>query len=281
MTMKNKIVFIVGPTSSGKTDLAVLICKKFNGEIISADSRQVYRGLDIGTGKEGICKNDKCQISNAKLRIDFIKCRARWISGVPQYLIDIVEPGGEMYNLKNFIDDANLCIRDIQNREKLPVVIGGTGLYVSALTEGYQLSKHKQERGEWAKKKESNFDNLILAVDVPREELYRRIDERLEKRINQGLIAEVSNLIDRGVSTDWLQKIGLEYRFVSQRLMGTIKTDGELFDKLRFAIHGYARRQLTWLRHKISRVEWVMSSDEAVIKTHNFLRKGTGPGRHS
>jgi len=275
--MKNKIIFIVGTTSSGKTDLAVSMCRKFNGEIISADSRQVYRGMDIGTGKEGACRNDKCLMSNVKLRKEFIKCRARYIDNIPQYLIDIVGPGGKMYNLKNFLDDANLITADIWSRGKLPVVTGGTGLYVSALTEGYRLSPTKLGRGKWTVKETPNFDKLIIGIKLPRQEIYRRIDERLTRRLKQGLIEEVSTLISGGVSTDWLQKIGLEYRFVTRRLYGTIKTDRELYDQLRFAIHGYARRQLTWLRHKISRVEWVTGSKETVIKIRNFLSAGDSP----
>lgn len=273
----NKVIFIVGTTSSGKTDLAVLVSKKFNGEIISADSRQVYRGLDIGTGKEGR-PNPKHQTPNTKPRIHFIKSKARYIEGVPQYLIDIVEPGGEMYNLAQFLLDANLMLNDIWSRGKLPVVTGGTGLYISALIKGYKLARAKKGRGQWRKHKKPDFAPLVIGIDCQRDELYKKIDQRLKDRLDQGLIAEVQNLIARGIDPQWLIKLGLEYRFVTWRLRETIASDSGLYDKLRFAIHAYARRQLTWIRHQIGGVEWVRGWQQSQKTINKFLKAEKGGG---
>lgn len=276
--MIKKVIFIVGPTSSGKTSLAVQIAKKFNGEIISADSRQVYRGLDIGTGKEGVGRNVKGLMSNVKLRKNFIKSRARYIEGIPQYLIDIVEPGGEMYNLAQFLKDAHLMLNDIWSRGKLPVVIGGTGLYISALLKGYELSPVKQGRGQWKKQKKPNFQPVVLGTDMPRTKLYNRIDERLKKRIKQGLIKEVSNLLKQGIKPDWLIRLGLEYRYTTWFLQGKITSETEYFDKLRFAIHAYARRQLTWIRHQIGGVRWVSGFSKSQKIINKFIKGESGGG---
>jgi len=270
MRYDHKVIFIVGPTSAGKTGLAVEIAKKFNGEIISADSRQVYRGLDIGTGKEGISKNAKGLMSNAK-REELIKSRARYIDGIPQYLIDIVEPGDTMYNLGQFLGDAKLMLNDIWSRGKLPLVVGGTGLYITGLLKGFMPTPTKKGRGQWKKRKKPDFQSLVVGINPPRATLYKKIDKRLKSRLNQGLIGEVEGLIARGVSPAWLERLGLEYRFVTMRLSGTIKNDDELYDKLRFAIHAYARRQLTWLRHQIGGVRWVSGLSESA----NLITKFT------
>jgi len=292
--MIKKVIFIVGPTSSGKTSLAIEIAKNFNGEIISADSRQVYRGLDIGTGKEGMPSSSnnqetclevesrraitkQAQNFKSQNRIKHIKSRARYIEGIPQYLIDIVEPGGSMYNLAQFLKDAKLTLNDIWDRGKLPVVIGGTGLYISALLKGYELSPVKQGRGQWKKQKKPDFQSVVLGIDMPRAKLYNRIDERLKKRIKQGLIKEVSNLLKQGIKPDWLIRLGLEYRYTTWFLQGKITSETEYFDKLRFAIHAYARRQLTWIRHQIGGVRWVSGFSKSQ-KTINKLIKGEDGG---
>ena len=283
----DKAIFIVGPTASGKTDLAVKIAHYFNGEIISADSRQVYVGLDLGTGKEGEEKisNFQFPISNQN-RLAFIKQRARYIKNIPQYLIDIVEPGGEMYNLSFFLEDAKLLMADIWSRGKLPIVVGGTGLYVTALLKGYKLPKKKRGRGEWRVKEPSDFNALVIGIETDRFKLYKAIDCRLDKRIELGMIDEVKKLLDSGVSPDWLERLGLEYRYTKRYLMketphlnpplGKGRLGGvtikDYRDELRFAIHAYARRQLTWLRHQIDRVEWVTTSAQAANLTVKFLK---------
>lgn len=331
---KKKAIFIVGPTSSGKTSLAADIAKKYNGEIISADSRQVYVGMDIGTGKEGTCHLKRSERSHEILqpvsrglqddsnsRLQYIKRQARWIDGIPQYLIDIVKPGGEKYNLAKFLSDAKLILEDIWQRGKLPIVTGGTGLYISALLEGYSLPPINQSqagetgRGMWHKKIKLNFNPLVLALDMSRPKLYKKIDKRLRYRMELGLIGEVRGLIAGGVDPRWLIKIGLEYRYVTWYLLSkpslnlpltngekpgvanipldkgepegvkvmAIQSDQDLYDKLRFAIHAYARRQLTWIRHKINRPHFIgttrgrgeqsRSEKEAYNKIKQFLLK--------
>ncbi len=281
-----KVIFIVGPTSAGKTDLAVKLARYFGGEIISADSRQVYEGLDLGTGKEGVPRNFKFQISNFKFlegRIIFLKERARYIGEVPQYLIDIVKPGvppvrppgregGEMYNLALFLGDAKLILNDIWQRGRMPIVTGGTGLYISALIKGYDLPKTKQGRGEWRRHRRPNFQSLVIGIKTDRLKLHRRIDLRLKKRIELGLIREVKKLLSSGVPADWLIKLGLEYRFTTWFVQGKFASKSEYFDKLKHAIHAYARRQMTWLRHQIPGVEWVSSSAEAANYIVRFLK---------
>ena len=271
---KNKVIFIVGPTSGGKTDLAVKLARYFDGEIISADSRQVYEGLDLGTGKEGMPRNFKFQISNFKYledRILFLKERARYIGSVPQYLIDIQAPGEGMYHLAQFLSDAKLLLGDIWQRGKVPIVTGGTGLYISALIKGYELPETKQGRGKWRRRRRPDFQSLVIGTATDRPKLHERIDRRLKKRIERGLLEEVKKLLSSGVSADWLIKLGLEYRFTTWYLQGMISSKEEYYDKLRFAIHAYARRQLTWLRHQIPGVEWVSTSADAANLTVKFL----------
>jgi len=269
----NKVIFIVGPTSGGKTDLAVKLARYFGGEIISADSRQVYEGLDLGTGKEGICKIQSPKSKAQNPRVALIKHRARYVGNIPQYLIDIVAPGEGMYHLAQFLKDAKLMLNDIWRRGEVPIVTGGTGLYISALIKGYDLPKTKQGRGEWRRQRRPDFQSLVIGTATDRPKLHRRVDRRLQKRIELGLIEEVKKLLSSGVSADWLIKLGLEYRFTTWYLQGKISSRQEYYDKLKFAIHAYARRQLTWLRHQIPGVEWVSSSAQAANLTIKFLAK--------
>ncbi|HOE74652.1 MAG TPA: tRNA (adenosine(37)-N6)-dimethylallyltransferase MiaA [bacterium] len=239
-----KVIFIVGPTSSGKTDVAIALAREFNGELVSADSRQVYRGLDIGTGKD---------------------------KSYPHHLIDIKNPGGAMFSLGEFLRRANELLPQIWEKGKVPIVVGGTGLYITALLKGYKLPKKKMGRGRWHKQEKPAFDTLVIALDVPRAVLYQRIDERLRRRMEEGLIAEVEGLIRAGVEAKWLNKLGLEYRYVTNYLAGEYGNEEELYNKLRFAIHRYARRQLTWLRHQINGVEWTRGLPCARVKVKQFL----------
>ncbi len=239
-----KVVFIVGPTSSGKTDVAIALAREFNGELISADSRQVYQGLDIGTGKD---------------------------KSYPHHLIDVKKPGGAMFSVGEFLQQANKLLPQIWKKGKLPIVVGGTGLYATALLKGYKLPKKKMDRGKWRRQEKPGFKALVIAMDVPRPVLYQRIDERLKQRMEEGLIKEVEGLIKEGVGVAWLNKLGLEYRYVTNYLKGEYESEEELYNKLRFAIHRYARRQLTWLRHQISGVEWAKGLPYARAKIKQFL----------
>lgn len=225
----DKIIAVVGPTGSGKTDLAIKLAKKFNGIIISADSRQVYRGLDIGTNKEGD-------------PVVWHGFPGREVDGIPQLLIDIVEPGTR-FTLHDWLKNARAAVKEIWKQGKVPFVVGGTGLYVSALVSGYQPGG-----GRFAKNnKPVDFETLILEVDRPRSLLYEKSDARYE-RIFPSLYQEFLGLLDRGAGLEWLQKIGLDYRYA--HLYHTHQaTQDEAIRLFNFRSHAYIRRQLTWWRH--------------------------------
>ncbi|MEX1051877.1 MAG: isopentenyl transferase family protein [Patescibacteria group bacterium] len=233
---KRKIVAVVGPTGSGKTAMALALAKEFNGVIISADSRQVYRGLNIGTNKEP----------------------------VPQELIDIAEPG-ERFTLHDWLERAKYTLERIFESSKVPVVVGGTGLYVTALLEGYQPGS-----GRFSKKRRPvPFQSLAIMPQVERSELYRRSDERYE-RIFDDLIAETKQLIDSGVDPDWLVNIGLDYRYATLFITG--RRNRELaISEFQQASRAYIRRQLTWWRHH-GVVAEVATEQEAKEVVGQFLR---------
>jgi len=239
-----KIIFVVGPTAAGKTDLAIKIAEVADGELVSADSRQVYLGLDIGTGKD---------------------------KSYPHHLIDNVKPGGEMYNLSQFLVDSRRIIKEIWDRQHVPIVVGGTGLYVTALLKGYQLPVNKQERGTWHKRQKPDFSALVIGINPDRDRLYSFIDQRLERRIQAGMIEEVKGLLDDGVPSNWLYKLGLEYRYTVLYLQEQFQSRDEYIQKLKYAIHAYARRQLTWLRHQIPGIKWVRGDEEALRLVSGFI----------
>ncbi|MCX6810544.1 MAG: tRNA (adenosine(37)-N6)-dimethylallyltransferase MiaA [Candidatus Berkelbacteria bacterium] len=304
---KRKIICIVGPTASGKTSWGVSIAKKYNGEIISADSRQVYRGLDIGTGKD---LKDYAEIS--------------------YHLIDICDPG-EKFTMFDWLERAQATIEDIFARGKIPIIVGGTGLYVQALIEGFELEKPKfqssnikysrevlekktliqlqriyhklqindsnldqnnphrliraierAQSGEMVSKKKPNFDALQIAIDLPREVLYQRIDDRVESRFDDGMLEEVQNLIKSGVDKKWLLSLGLEYRIIGNFIIeNSLRIENykienlpeflEMKQRLKFAIHAYARRQLTWFR-RFPKIIWCSDIKSADKKIKKFLK---------
>lgn len=291
-------VLILGPTASGKTKVGVQIAHRFNGEIISADSRQVYKGLDIGTGKD---LEEYRSVSPP----------------VPYHLIDIVPPHYE-FSLYEFIQKFNSAYEDIVKRNRLPVIVGGTGLYLEALLERYKLPMappnlilreelNKLSLEELQKKlislkgKVHNTTDLldrerliraieiaeaekagaptILAVETSpliigithyREALKIRISQRLKKRLEEGLIDEVKKLREEGLSDERLYQLGLEYRYVLWFLQGKIKNKNDLFQKLRSAIWEFSRRQMMWFRRferKGINIEWYSPEDlERIIK---------------
>jgi tRNA dimethylallyltransferase len=263
---------VLGPTASGKTRLAARLAATANGELISADSRQVYRRMDIGTGKD--------------LEDYVIDGRA-----VRTHLIDIVDPGYE-YNLYEFKRDCVAAIREIHSRGRLPVLCGGTGLYLSAILLDYQLLSappcparrveleatpterliaELQSHGPLHNTSDiQDRKRLIRAVEIAeadpasrapsialdarvfglrweRAELRERITQRLTDRLDHGLLDEVRGLLDRGLTHDQLIFYGLEYRYVTEHLRGDI-TRAQMFDALTAAIHQYAKRQDTWFR---------------------------------
>lgn len=263
------IITLVGPTASGKTSLGVDLAKKFNGEIISADSRQVYKGLDLGTGKEGIRKSDKFQNPNDKkndvnCQLSRVKCSARWIEGVPQYLIDIKNPE-ERFNVGEWKELAEAIIEDIVARGKQVFIVGGTGLYVNALVENYQFAGRGQKP-----KGEKKYHVLQIGVKLPRAELYQRIDQRVDDRLEQGMFEEVQGLLDQGVDPEWLINLGLEYKYLTEYLIGRTPNQEEAIQKLKYASHQYARRQLIWLRYH-GQISWVKSKEEASQLVSSFL----------
>lgn len=283
MSAFNMLV-VLGSTASGKTKLAVELAKMLNGEIISADSRQVYRGLDIGSGKD----LDEYQEIN-------------------HHLIDIVDPGYE-YSIFDFQKDVISAYQDITDKNKLAIMAGGSALYVDSILKGYRLIEVPENialraslstlshdtlvskllalkpnlhnttdiiererlvraieiaQGELDAKDEINdfpaLKPLIFAIKWPREVIRQRITERLKVRMEQGLIEEVARLHSQGVSWETLYFYGLEYRFIAQHLQGQF-TKNDCFQKLNSAIHQFSKKQDTWLRRlerNGSKIHWL------------------------
>ncbi len=301
------MITILGPTASGKTDLATHLAARLNAEIISADSRQVYRGMDIGTGKD---------------LADYM------VDGhvVPYHLIDICEPGTK-YNLFRYQQDLLDCYEDIRSRGALPILCGGTGLYIEAVLKGYSLSPVPQNPELRAKLEEksleelthlladlkernhsvmhnktdvdscqrairaieietynltkpteerqcSPIDSLIIGVDIDREERRRKITKRLKERLKAGMIDEVDGLLKRGIPADDLIYYGLEYKFVTEYIIGEL-TYEEMFRQLEIAIHQFAKRQMTWFRGMERRgftIHWIDAMQPMKDKVEKILR---------
>ena len=278
-----KIVAVVGTNASGKSALGVELALRFDAEIISADSRQVFRGLDLGSGK----------ITPQEMK------------GVPHHLIDVREPG-EFFSMADFQRMSFSLVDGILARGRLPMIVGGTGLYVDSVLDGYELSdtepdlayraelethttpelyemllalvpgaqveRNNRNRvmrmlerihdGDDAQPgKSPRYRSLRLGVSWPRDVLARRIEERLEMRLAQGMIEEVQGLLDRGVSRGFLLGLGLEYRFITQHLTGEMPDRGEMLEKLSQAIRKFAKRQMTWFRRNPDIVWLDMSGD--------------------
>ena len=301
-----RMITILGPTASGKTDLATHLAARLNAEIISADSRQVYRGMDIGTGKD---------------LADYV------INGhvIPYHLIDICEPGTK-YNLFRYQQDFLDCYEDIRSRGALPILCGGTGLYIEAVLKGYSLSPVPQnpalrtelegknleeltnilvdlkrrnhsvmhnktdvdscqrairaieiETYNLTKPTEErqcpSIDSLIIGVDIDREERRRKITKRLKERLKAGMIDEVDGLLKRGIPADDLIYYGLEYKFVTEYLIGKLSYD-EMFRQLEIAIYQFAKRQMTWFRGMERRgftIHWIDAIQSMNDKVEEIL----------
>ena len=271
-----KMITILGPTASGKTPVAARLAAEIGGEIISADSRQVYRRMDIGTGKD---------------LGDY--------GTIPYHLIDIREPGTK-YNLFEYQQDFFDAYQDIQSRGAVPILCGGTGLYIEAVLKGYHLSPVPQNQAlrdslegkslaeltqmltDLKAKTGSNMhnttdvdscqrairaieietyniehptprrelppvDSIIIGIDIDRELRREKITRRLKARLEEGMVEEVKALLDEGIPADDLIYYGLEYKFVTEYLTGQITYD-EMFTRLEIAIHQFAKRQMTWFR---------------------------------
>ena len=213
----NHLLTILGPTACGKTAFAARLAYDMDGEIISADSRQVYRGMDIGTGKD---------------LADYT------VNGkdIPYHLIDIAE-AGTRYNVYEWQQGFLDAYSDICSRAKTPILCGGTGMYIESVIKAYEFDGRTFPQ----------FDSLIVGLDISRELRRGKISKRLRARLDEGMIEEVQGLINNGVSTNQLIKYGLEYKFVTLYLLGQLQYD-EMFSLLEIAIHQFAKRQMTWFR---------------------------------
>ena len=301
-----RMITILGPTASGKTDLAAHLAARLNAEIISADSRQVYRGMDIGTGKD--------------LADYTVEGHA-----VPYHLIDICEPGTK-YNLFLYHQDFLDSYEDIRNRGVLPILCGGTGLYIEAVLKGYSLSPvpqnpelRKELEGKTLEEltamlvdlKAKNhsvmhnktdvdscqrairaieietynltkpteerqcppIDSLIIGVDIDREMRRKKITNRLKVRLEEGMVDEIAGLLKRGIPAENLIYYGLEYKFVTEYLIGKLSYD-EMFRQLEIAIHQFAKRQMTWFRGMERRgftIHWVNAAQKMEDKVEEIL----------
>lgn len=292
-----KIVVVCGPTATGKSDLAVALARQFNGEVVSADSRQVYRGMDIGSGK----------VTAAEMQ------------GVPHHLLDVADPRKARYTVDDFTRDASAAIADIHARGKLPIVCGGTGFYIDALVNGVKLPETKANprlRAALAKRttaslmktlarldprraksidphnkvriiraieiatalgavpkatRRRRYDALSIGLNLPRPDLRERIRARLMRRINEGMVVEVAKLKASGVSWKRLHDFGLEYRFVALYLQKKL-TKVQLLEQLETAIAQYAKRQEAWFKRDRS-IHWHAPSDigRIVGRVSSFL----------
>ena len=229
---------VLGPTASGKTKFAVRLARSLSdcglpgAEIISADSRQVYRGMDIGTGKD---------------LADY--------DGIPYHLIDIADPG-EGYNVYRFREDFFRVYDDILSRGAVPILCGGTGLYINAVINGYNFEEHIPLS---SLRSTGSLKPFVIGTLVSREVRNARIDARLKARLEEGMVEEIKGLLDSGVPAGVLIGYGLEYRFVTQFVLGEISYD-EMFSGLSTAIHQFAKRQMTWFRgmeRSGVRIHWV------------------------
>ena len=290
-----KMITILGPTASGKTPVAARLAAEIGGEIISADSRQVYRRMDIGTGKD---------------LADYI------VDGrqIPYHLIDICEPGTK-YNLFEYQQDFFDAYETIRSRGTVPILCGGTGLYIEAVLKGYHLSPVPQNQtlrdalegksleeltrllAELKAKTGSNMhnttdvdscqrairaieietynlehpmprrelppvDSIIIGIDIDRELRREKITRRLKARLDHGMVEEVRALLDEGIPAEDLIYYGLEYKFLTEYLTGQLSYD-EMFQRLEIAIHQFAKRQMTWFRGMERRgfkIHWISAT---------------------
>jgi tRNA dimethylallyltransferase len=295
----NKLIVILGPTASGKTDLSIKLAKKFNAEVVSADSRQVYKGMDIGSGK--VTKKE--------------------MKGIPHYLLDVANPKNR-FSVVQYQKLALKAINTIYKKEKTPFLVGGTGFYIQSVADGIvipevkpdwplreklgqkplpelfkQLQKLDPVRAgnidqnnprrviraleivlktggsvpalSHAEGQKHLFEVLFLGIKKDHEELKQLIAKRLSKRLKQGMIAEVKKLHINGLSWKRLEEFGLEYRFVAQYLQNKI-TYQEMTDSIQKESEHYTKRQMTWFKRD-KRIHWIKNQKQAEKLIKKFL----------
>ncbi|HVB73942.1 MAG TPA: tRNA (adenosine(37)-N6)-dimethylallyltransferase MiaA [Ktedonobacteraceae bacterium] len=282
------LIVVLGPTASGKSALGIELARRLHGEIVSADSRQVYRGLDIGTAK----------------------ATPREQAIVPHHLLDVADPR-EVYTVSHFQEQAIAAINAILARGAQPLLVGGSPHYIQAVVDHLQIphippqpelraqlearplaqllsqleeldpqsaasidrnnprrviralevclvsgKPFSQQRGV----AEPLYRSLLLGIAWPRDVLYARIDTRVDERVQQGMVQEVRDLLEQGISHERLDDLGLEYRYISRLLRGEFASEAEMVQRLKYAIHDFTRRQLSWFRRD-KRIVWLEGMD--------------------
>jgi len=305
--LKYQMLTILGPTASGKTAVAAHSAQMLDGEVLSADSRQVYRGMDLGTGKD---------------LADYILDGKQ----IPYHLIDVVDAGYE-YNVFEYQNDFLKAYEDVRSRGKFPVLCGGSGLYLEAVLKNYKLiqvppnpelrgklaSKELDELAEILKSYKTDLHNtvdletkrrairaieiedymvehpeidrtipeinsLVVGVKFDRLSRRKRITERLKQRLDEGMLEEVQTLLDKGLKPEQLIYYGLEYKYLTQHLIGVLTFD-EMFSGLETAIHQFAKRQMTWFRRmerQGTNIHWLdgyMPLAEKLDRISDWLKK--------
>ena len=297
MKIKNKIIVILGPTASGKTGLSIKLAKKFHGEIISADSRQLYKGMDIGTGK--VTKKEMAKI--------------------PHYLLDVANPK-KQFTVAQYKRLAERAIKKIIANKKIPIICGGTGFYIQTITDNIAIPEVKPDtklRAELEKKStkelfnqlkkldprrtknidgnnrrrliraleiiiksgkkvpllksEPKYETLFIGVRRKTKELKELIKIRLLRRLKQGMVKEVINLKKSGLSWKRLEDFGLEYRYVAYYLQNKLSYN-EMVAKLQKETEHYAKRQMTWFS-KNKKIHWVKNQKQSEKLVKEFLNK--------
>jgi len=291
-----RIIVILGPTASGKTGLSIKLAKKFNGEVVSADSRQVYKGMDIGTGK--VTKKE--------------------MQGIPHYLLDVCSPK-KRFDVAQYKILADKAIEKIFNKGKIPFLVGGTGFYIQSIVDNVQIPNVKPDwklrsklekkplprlykmlvkldparahnidknnprrviraleialksRGSFMPlvKNKPAFEVLLIGIKRPKKELKKLIEKRLLKRLDEGMINEIKELHKNGVSFKRLEEFGLEYRYVAQYLQNKLSYD-QMVWQLQKATEHYAKRQMTWFKRD-KRIKWIKDTKQAEKLVKKFL----------
>ncbi|WP_029903145.1 tRNA (adenosine(37)-N6)-dimethylallyltransferase MiaA [Prevotella sp. 10(H)] len=300
------ILTILGPTASGKTEFACHLAYALDAEIISGDSRQVYKSMDIGTGKD---------------LADYV------VNGknIPYHLIDVRE-AGEKYNIFEYQHDFHEAYSDIKNRKKLPILCGGSGLYIESVLRGYSLvnvPENKELRKKYQDytleeltailatyktlhnttdvdtaqrairaieieeyKKEYPLEqnefpplnSLVIGVNIDRELRRQKITNRLKSRLDEGMIEEIKNILEKGIHPDDLIYYGLEYKYVTLFLLDKLSYE-EMFSQLEIAIHQFAKRQMTWFRgmeKRGTKIEWIDASLPMPEKVEKVIKRING-----